>query len=245
MSKFEAAWGTRPATASLIAGGLIVAGVLLTNVSWWWLMLAAIGVFGPGVLRELGWLSDKDEFQLLASYRAGYHAYVAIGVLAFLMVAYFRSSGKQIDQPQEIATLFLVLLCLTWFLSSLVGYWGAQKAAFRFLVTIGCGWLFFSIVSNVGSEWTGWTALMLHPMLTLPFFGLAWISTRWPKIAGISLLAFSVFFTVFFGLFRREHISMINQAVTFVLFLGPLIASGIALIGTRARDSSTESDGST
>jgi len=220
----------RPTRVTLIAGMLIVSGVALTGINWWFLLLAAAGTFGPGVLRELGWLRDKDEFQRLAAYRAGYHAYVTSGLVAFVLVAFIRSGERAIDFPQELATLFLVLLWFTWCLSSLIAYWGVQWAAFRILIGFGSAWLLFTIVSNVGGEWSGWTALLLHPLLAAPFFALAWLSGRWPRLVGVFLLATAAFFVYFFGMFRQDQLAMMNQAVTFVLFIGPLLASGISLV---------------
>ncbi len=230
MNASESKTNWRPATATVMAGLMVIAGFLLTGVSWWWLLLTAAGAFGPGILRELGWLHDKDEFQLQSAHRAGYHAYVTSGLMAFLLVTYFRSSEKTIDHTQELATLFLAILLFTWFLSSLISYWGAPRAAFRFLISFGCAWFVFAIASNVGKEWAGWAAMLLHPMLTIPFFALAWLSTRWPKLTGGLLLAASAFFVQFFGLFRNDHVAIVNQAVTFLLFVGPLLASGTALL---------------
>ena len=60
-----------PSRATLIATGVVIAGVMLTGWNWWFLILVGLGSFGPGVLRELGWLNDKDEFQLRAAQRSG------------------------------------------------------------------------------------------------------------------------------------------------------------------------------
>ena len=220
----------RPTRTNLVAGGLVIAGFLLTGLSWWFLLLAALGTFGPGVLREMEWLQDKDEFQRRAEHRAGYHAFLTAGLLAFGLVAVFRSGERTLKDPQELATLFLAILWSTWFFSALLAYWGPQKTAARMLYAFGSVWLAFTIVSNTGSEWTGWTALLLHPLLTVPFFGLAWLSSRWPRITGTLLLGASIFFFQFFGIFQRENLGMITQGITFILFLGPLIASGLALL---------------
>jgi O-antigen ligase len=76
--------------------------------------------------------------------------------------------------------------------------------------------------------------LLLHPLLALPFFAVAWLSGCWPRIAGVLLLCMAAIFAQFFGMFRQDHLAMINQAVTFVLFIGPLIACGLALVGAKA-----------
>jgi hypothetical protein len=210
---------------------MVVSGFMLTGLSWWLLLLAALGTFGPGILRELGWLRDKDEFQLQAARRAGYHAFLTSGLMAFVLLAFFRSGEGAVKDPEELATLFLATLWFTWFLSSMLDYWGPQKMAARILIAFGSVWLVFTIVSNLGSEWTGWAALLLHPLLTLPFFALAWLSYRWPRFTGILLLVASIFFTQLFGVFRSSDLGLVTRGVTYILFLGPLLASGVALLG--------------
>ncbi len=235
MSEMEARTRWRPTRTSLVAGAMVIAGFLLTQVNWWFFLLAAAGTFGPGILRELGWLCDKDEFQRQAAHRAGYHAFLTVGLVAFVFVAFFRSSERTIKDPQELATFFLALLWFTWFFSSLLAYWGAQKTATRILIAFGSVWLVFTIAGNVGSEWSGWLALLLHPLLASPFFVLAWASTRWPRVAGILLLTVSVLFflLVFMRVFARTGgPGLINSSVTFIFFVGPLLTSGVALLCT-------------
>ena len=237
MSKPQAPKRWRPTRTNLIAGGLVIAGFLLTEVNWWFFLLVAAGTFGPGILRELGWLRDKDEFQRQAAHRAGYHAFLTVGLVAFLLVVFFRTGGTM-EHPHRLVTFFLALLWFTWFFSSLLAYWGAQKTAARILIAFGCVWLVFTIVSNLGPEWTGWAALLLHPLLAAPFFVLAWLSGRWPRIAGVLLLAVSIFFFQFFGLFS-EGIEAVASDV-FILFLGPLVTSGVALLCTGKKRESPE-----
>ena len=45
--------------------------------------MAGLGAFGPGILRELGWLNDQDEFQRQAARRAGYHAWLFSALLTY------------------------------------------------------------------------------------------------------------------------------------------------------------------
>lgn len=220
----------QPSTRVLVAGGLILTGFLLSGLSWWFFLLVGAGLFGPGLLREMGWLEDKDEFQRSADYRAGYHAFLATGITATILVAFFRSGHRNVGPPQELATLFLALLCFTWIFSSLLAYWGVQKTASRILYGFGCAWLVFAIVSNIGNEWTGWGALFFQPLITLPFFALGWLAGRWPRLTGVLLIAAAIFFVWFFGMFGKSHLPLISQTITFILFLGPLFASGIALL---------------
>jgi len=220
----------RPSRTHLISGALVIGGFFLTGLSWWFLLLVGAGLFGPGLLREMGWLQDKDEFQRVADYRAGYHAFLAAGIVAIGLVAFTRSGERAIRDPEELATLFLSLLCFTWIFSALLAYWGVQKTAARMLYGFGCAWLVFAIVSNLGSEWTGWQALVLQPLITLPFFVCGWLAGRWPRIAGLVLIGAAVFFVQFFGMFRNDNQALINQVITFILLVGPILASGIALL---------------
>ena len=232
MAESQAKERWRPSPTNLIAGGLVIAGFVLIEVNWWFFLLAAAGTFGPGILREVGWLRDKDEFQRRAHHRAGYHAFVTIGLAAFVLVAFFRAGGT-LEHPHRLATFFLALLWFTWFLSSLLAYWGPQKTAARILIAFGSVWLVFAIVSNLGPEWTGWEALLLHPLLAAPFFVLAWLSGRRPRVAGILLLTVAVGFFLLIELphIARTSILEVITDVTFILFIGPLLASGVALLG--------------
>ena len=242
MSEPEAPKRWRPTRTNLVAGGTVIAGFLLIEVNWWFFLLVAAGTFGPGILRELGWLRDKDEFQRQAAHRAGYHAFLTVGLVAFLLVAFFRTGGTM-EHPHRLVTFFLALLWFTWFFSSLLAYWGVQKTAARILIAFGCVWLVFTIISNLGPEWTGWAALLLHPLLAAPFFVLAWLSTRWPRVAGILLLIVSVLFflLVFMRVFARTGgPGLINSSVTFIFFVGPLLTTGVALLCTGKKSESPE-----
>jgi hypothetical protein len=97
-----------------------------------------------------------------------------------------------------------------------------------------CVWLVFTIVSNLGEEWTGWAALLLHPLLTVPFFALAWLSGRQPRVTGILLLVVSVGFLALVRGFRDGIEGLVSDA--FILFVGPLLASGFALLAAGTND---------
>ena len=222
---------SRPSPVTLVAAGLVILGLGLTSVSWWFLLLVGLGTFGPSVLRELGLVADRDEFEREADRRAGYHAFLVAGLTAFALVAWIRSGDRPIRDPQELATFFLALLWLTAFFSAQLETWGPRLAARWTLGAFGCAWLLFNVLGNTGSEWTGPTALILQSLLALPFFALAWAAPRWPRVAGGLLLAVAAGFTwLFGGLSPDRGLGLVTQAVTYVLFLGPLVASGLALL---------------
>jgi hypothetical protein len=69
---------------------------------------------------------------------------------------------------------------------------------------------------------------------TAPFFVMAYVSRRWPRVAGGILVALSVFFlSVYFGTTRFNQLLFLVKIATAVLFVGPLLASGVALLQPR------------
>jgi hypothetical protein len=222
--------GWRPAPATLIGAGLVLLGFLLADVSWWFVVLCGAGAFGPGLLRELGWLQDKDEFHRRTAQRAGYHAYLVTGLLAFVLVGYLRSGERHLKNPEELATLFLALLWFTWLLSSSLSYWGPRKATSRLLIGFGIAWMLFNIADSLHSL----GALVMQSLLAVPFFALALLARRWPRLAGVLLLVTAVFLIVFLGIFTQKSNELINKALVGILFVGPLLAGGVALLQDRA-----------
>ncbi len=71
---------------------------------------------------------------------------------------------------------------------------------------------------------------------------MAWLAKRWPLVAGILLIAVSIFFFSFFGL--QEVFSGdprgLRRIPVVVLFVGPLVSSGVALIASRSVEISSE-----
>jgi O-antigen ligase len=82
--------------AALASCALVVAGLILgTTVDMAWMLLFAMGVFGPVLLREFGILRDRDEFQREAAFRAGYRAYLIGGAfLAGVLIAKSRGHAN-------------------------------------------------------------------------------------------------------------------------------------------------------
>jgi len=217
---------------TLIAAVLVTAGFALTAVSWGFLVLAAVGAFGPGILRELGWVRDKDELQMQAAYRAGYHAYLAGGLVAMLLIARVRSSAADLSLSDELGTAILSVMWFTWLISSLHAYWGGYRTAQRILIIFGSVWLLFNILGNLQG---GVTALLMQSLLAVPFFALAWLARRWPRPAGVLLLGTAAFCGYFFHLyevFGADPFSRGRIEVA-VLFMGPLLACGLMLLADR------------
>jgi hypothetical protein len=227
MSKRFGWFRWRPSPATLIGGVLAILGFTLMNWNEGFTALIGAGTFGPGILRELGWLKDHDEFQRRAAHRAGYHAFIVTGLAAFLIYAYTRSGGV-LQKAEELSLVYIALLWFTWMFSSLFSYWGPHKTAFRILLIFGCAWGIFNIVGNLRNP----IAMIMQLLVTTaPFFALAFISRRWPRVAGGLLVALSAFFlSVYFGTSRFSNLLFLAKVATAVLFIGPLLSSGVALI---------------
>lgn len=234
-------WHPRKHPVAWITGPLVLAGFLFTGPEgkpgWWLILLTGLGTFGPGVLREFGWLKDKDEFQLLAARRAGYHAFLVTGLAAFLWIAFLRSGTRDLKGIEELATFFAALLWFTWMWSSLVSYWGARQTAFRVLLLYGGAWLAFVAASHLPQP----KVFLMESLLTLPFFAGAWLSRRFPRSTGLLLLALSGVLGFFLlRLHMARHFAMVVSAVTLLLFIGPLAASGLALAAWKPEKETAE-----
>ncbi len=231
MARFLARFGWRPTRTTFVAGALIALGVVLTGVSWGFFFLVGLGMLGPGLLRELGWLKDQDEFQRQAARRAGYHAFLATGLLAFALMALLRTGEHGIKEPEPVVSLLLVVLWFTWVLSSLLAYWGPRRTARTILVTFGIFWLIFSAADSLHSL----PMLFMQSLVAVPFFALAYVAGRWTRIAGVLLIASAAFFFYYFGLYEIFGSAplAIGRGEVIVLFIGPLVASGVALLSGR------------
>lgn len=224
----------RPAPATLIASFFVLLGFVLAEIDWGYIAISAVAMFLPGILREMGVLRDKDEFQLEAARRAGYHSYLAGGLYAFLMAAWFRSAEPTVQFPGSLIEDVLIVMWFTWLLSSLFAFWGRVRMAFTLLIVFGSVWLIFNLLAGEGD----WKVSLMQSLLAVPFFLTAYLARRWPRVAGVLLLGAAAYFFHLFGLievFSGDPTQMGRMAVI-VLFIGPLVASGVALLGGQSRD---------
>ncbi len=92
-----------------IAFLLTTAGVLLgATVDMAFLILAAAGIFGPNLLRELGLLRDRDELQQAAALRAAMRAYLVGGLFTMAVVIAHEWGSADLDDNSYSAAILLL-----------------------------------------------------------------------------------------------------------------------------------------
>ncbi len=104
--------------ATWVAVALVTAGLWLgVTAHRGWMILAALGAFGPGVLRQLGLLDDFDELQKAAAAKAGLHAYLATGVALF--TALIGQTWGRLDLGTDMVPASLVSAppTMLWFIA--------------------------------------------------------------------------------------------------------------------------------
>jgi hypothetical protein len=215
--------------------------------------LTGIGLFGPLLLRELGLLPWIDEFHREATTRASQHAYLSGGICLVIVMTVFGFGGTHNEEGAHFfdavpASLVLLIMALTWYLSRLLQFWGALVGASRILLGALCAYglvaavATIQVIINLGAGESPRRVMAWLATIYLPpaFLALAtWCSRRWPRITGVTLLALSAW--LFFGfrltsqlLFGAEFsFPWQTRVVLACLLLAPLVASGIALVAGR------------
>jgi len=220
-----------------IAFLLTTFGVLLgATIDMGFLILAAAGIFGPNLLRELGLLRDRDELQREASQRAAMRAYLVGGLFTMTVVIAQEWGSADLDDNAYSAAVLLLAFLVPYFCSYLTSFWGPGKATQRILLAFGLFWLLFNALGNLADP----VAMLMQNLVAAPFFVLAFTSRRYPRMTAVILLATAASAFVAFDLVEaftgRENFGA--MAVILLLWL-PLAYAGLALLGIR-RDGDPE-----
>jgi hypothetical protein len=178
-------------SADWIAVGLAMLGLMLGRISLPWSGLLGLAVFGPSVLRELGWLRDSDEWQSRIMHRAGFHAAVALALFIFLqrvLPAYDHQypelqpgPGVWFDSRFLWQTLVMVFL-----VSYLIQYWGPVQGPVRILLGFSGFFLIDNLVLAVRHGM--WQNVLPGLISALVLAGLGLAARRWPRVMGGILL---------------------------------------------------------
>ena len=231
MAEHRNRW-TPPPLPSLIASILVVAGVLLWMFAGkQWIFVAGLGAFGPGVLREMGFLEDHDEFQRRAAHRAGYHAYLVDGLITVAVISLLHLTGRTPRFPAELISVILLALWMSWLFSALLSYWGAARMTSTILLIFGAFWAVFVIADIMGESHSVKDVLLgslVGTAIVAPFFILAYTAHRWPRATGGLLVLVGAVFLVALGR-PRENLSISGTLFGDVLLAVPMLGTGIAL----------------
>ena len=210
---------------------LVVVGLLLgTTTHMGFMSLMAAGAFGPGVLRQLGLLSDLDEFQKEAAAKSGLRAYLVTGILLMVVVIAENWNRLSLGLEQVPASTVVIVMLVVYYSSYCLSFWDTRKAVARVLLTFGLLWLAFVVLSHAREPLS-----MLGEALVVPGpFILAAILCRWwPRVVGLLLLVVSVWSIFFFHMLplgATGSQEVLRSAFTFVLIPLPLTVAGVALI---------------
>lgn len=227
----------RPPLLSFLPLVIVATGIGLWMVAGKaWIALAAVGAFGPGLLRELGVLRDKDEQQIQAARRAGYRAYLVGGSATAAVITLLHLQDAPPRFPAELITFLLVVLWMTWLFDYVMSYWGPQRTAQRLLLAFGSFWLLFVVLSAFGEadSVTGvLRGLGMGSLIVSPFFIGAYAATRWPRPTGFLLLGSAGLGLYFFGP-RPGPLDWSTQLFTTTVLIVPVLVSGLGLVRAEA-----------
>ena len=210
---------------------LFVVGLWLgVSVHKGFMILMALGAFGPGVLRQLGLIDDLDEFQKEAAMKSGLRAYLAGGIL--LIVTVIQQGWARLDVGRELIPAFPVVtvMLVVYYASYCLSFWDARKAVSRVLLAFGLLWLAFVVLSHAGEPMS---LLMEGLVVPGPMLIAAVLCRWWPRVVGVLLLAASVWSIYFFHLLplgETDPSKVHQSALLLTLIPLPLAVSGMALV---------------
>jgi hypothetical protein len=223
---------------------LVIGGWLAADQGPDWLIgLSFLGLFGSLILREVGVLRWRDEFQREAVMRAGMHALIAVGLVVTLVMATQGFGGTSyMGGPVEYADAFPVsvvfwVLAVTWGLSWLLQFWGARQGAFRILL------MFMAVLTLVATVSLVFTALrghqqQLHAIITgYGQLAMGWLAVmacrRWPRVTGTALVAVTALALKTVLPTLRQFGGLDGYLAVLVAVVMPLLVPAAALIFSR------------
>jgi len=231
----------RTSPVGFLAFVLFVVGLWLgTTMHRGFMILMAIGAFGPGVLRQFGWLNDLDEFQKEAAAKAGLRAYLAGAI--FLMVVLIAQSWYRLDLGSEQipASTVVAFMLVVYYASYCLSFWDARKAVSRVLLAVGLFWLAFVVLNHASEP----GPLVIEGLLVPgPFILCAILCRWWPRVVGLILLGVCVWAIFFFHMLpigESDPQRFFQRFFLIALIPLPLAVSGFALITSRRESSAAE-----
>lgn len=208
----------------LVITGILTGGLLHP----YFYLIAGLGLFGPGLLRELSILNDQDDFQRASSRKAGNMAFLITGFILLLVIC-LKTAGKFQGVGGKPFELWSGILCIglgiycSVYLSQ---FWGGKKAALRLLVISGVIWTVFIVLS----EWRDPIGLLLEfALVPFPLFLAVLLGIKWHRYVPLLLIPLSIFYLLYFHLYSISIQQWGKLIVIIFLVLPPFIA-GILFI---------------
>lgn len=206
-----------------------------------WIIVAGLGAFVPGILRELGVMHDLDEFQREASRRAAFHAYLVGGLATVCIITALHLGDESVAYPADMVTLILCILWVTWLFSYLLTFWGPQRTAMVVLLAFGSFWALFAILDGASGAKTvmdGVVGVLLHLVFVVPFGVGAWTARRWPRATGWFLVVAGLGLVIVLG--KPSAQAWTARLLTLTMLAVPLLASGLGLVRLKADDAAID-----
>lgn len=227
----------------LIALALVVLGLALgAAVHKGFMILMAMGAFGPGVLRQFELLNDLDDFQKEAAAQAGLRAYLVAAIFLMVVIVSQGWNVLSLSSDEVPASAVVTMMLVVYYASYCLTFWDTRKAVSRILFAFGFLWLAFSVMSH-GNE----PMVLLGEGLVVPgpFILCAFLCSWWPRAIGLVLLVASVGAIIFFNMLPASDMDsqrVFRNIFMIVLIPLPLAVSGIALITVHRGDASSGSE---
>ncbi len=203
----------------------LISGTILTPYLY---ILSAIAVFLPGLLRNIGIINDKDEYQLEASKVSGNIGFRIGGIAASVITISFKTGILNAQQlrESELWTFFVTFLLLIYMISYATYFWGTSRAARIILFITGAFWGVFIILSGWGNPYALGIGL---PITIVTFLGLPLLSIKQPKLIGVILVLISILLLLFL-IIREIKLTQLGSIAIITLLLTPLLIPGFILI---------------
>ncbi len=234
---------TNLSLVTVIAIALVAVGLLLgatTHAAF--MILFALGAFGPGLLRQMGLLDDLDELQKEAAAKSGLRAYLVTAILLMAVVIAENWNGLDLGLAREHvpASSVVLLMLVVYYASYCLSFWDTRKAVSRVLLAIGLFWLSFVVLSHPSEPGPliGESLVVAGPFLA------AAVLCRWfPRTVGLALIALALGSIYFFHMIRfgdsfAESIAF--GGFTLLLIPLPLTVAGVALIADGSKQRGEE-----
>jgi len=220
-------------TKTLIIAGIIYAAVVvllaITVSPRFYLALIAIAFARPA-LREVGVLADRDEWLSLVSYRSSHFAFLVAMLIAGLIFLYtgFVEGG---EPPYEVSLILLITLFVKFAALQLMGR-TRERAGRAIAWLMGGAWLLFAL--GYGFSWG--TLIGGSPFIAILIC--AFLSRRWPRVAGIVIALGGVATLIAFVDFPLEYHD--DLIVPFLLSLPIMLSGALLILGDREDDDEAE-----